>query len=92
MKSRKTLFKTTIHGYGGWGWGGRGYYGHSTYSTSTDARQYTEGTLAVELYDVATDKPVWHAGAVRKITKKIRENPGDTVREIPGDMFAFYPP
>ena len=92
MKSRKTLFKITIHGYGGWGWGGRGYYGDSTYSTSTDVRQYTEGSLAVDLYDVATHKPAWHASAVRKITKKIRENPGDTVRGILGDMFASFPP
>jgi hypothetical protein len=78
-------------GYGGWGYGARGYYGHSSYST-TDVRQYTEGTLAVDLYDVSTRKPVWHATAVRKITTKMQKNPGETVREILGDMFAAFPP
>jgi hypothetical protein len=77
--------------YSSWGWGGRSYYGANSYS-STDVRQYTEGTLAVDLYDVAARKPVWHATAVRKITKKVRGNPGETVREILGDMFATFPP
>ncbi|MBT5155706.1 MAG: DUF4136 domain-containing protein, partial [Gammaproteobacteria bacterium] len=72
-------------------WGGRGYYGPQTY-TSTDVRQYTEGTLAVDLYDGATRKPVWHARADRKITKKVRENPSETLRAILGDMFAAFPP
>jgi hypothetical protein len=78
-------------GYGSWGYGGRGYYGNTSYS-STSVRQYTEGTLAVDLFDVSARKPVWHATAVRKITKKMRENPGETVRQILGDMFAAFPP
>ncbi len=78
-------------GYGSWGWGGRGYYGNSTYSNTT-VRQYTEGTLAVDLFDVSTRKPVWHATAVRKITQKVRGNPSEVVRDILGDMFASFPP
>lgn len=91
-KIQVTSYPESYRGnYGNWGWGGRGYYGNQVYS-STDVRQYTEGTLAVDLYDVSDRKPVWHATAVRKITKTIRENPGEAVREILGDMFAAFPP
>ena len=75
-------------GYGRWGWGG----GASYYNQQVDVRQYTEGTLAVDIYDVAEHKPVWHGRAVRKITKKMQENPGETIREILGGIFATFPP
>ncbi|MBT3832982.1 MAG: DUF4136 domain-containing protein [Gammaproteobacteria bacterium] len=91
-KIQVTSYPESYRGnYGSWGWGGRGYYGAQTY-TNTDVRQYTEGTLAVDLYDGSTRKPVWHARAVRKITTKMRENPGETLRAILGDMFAAFPP
>ena len=91
-KIQVTSYPESYRGnYGNWGWGGRGYYGNQVYS-STDVRQYTEGTLAVDLYDVSDRKPVWHATAVRKITKTVRENPGEAVREILGNMFAAFPP
>lgn len=74
-------------GYGAWGWGG-GYH----YSQNVDVRQYTEGTLSVDVYDVEERRPVWHARAVRKITKKMQENPNESLTEILGDMFAVFPP
>ena len=72
----------------GWGWGGT-YYGQSS---AVDVQQYTEGTLAVDIYDVKERKPVWHSVAVRRITKKMRENPGDVIRETLASMFATFPP
>lgn len=71
---------------GGPGWGGS-YYGQSV-----DVRQYTEGTLAVDIYDVTSRKPVWHGVAVRQITKKMRENPGPAIEEILGGIYATFPP
>jgi hypothetical protein len=73
--------------YNNWGWGGR-YYGHS----EVDVRQYTEGTLAVDFYDVEGRKPVWHGVSTRKITSKMRKNPGETVREILGQIYGRFPP
>jgi len=73
--------------YGRWGWGG-GYY----QTEQVDVRQYTEGTLSVDIYDPQEHRPVWHGRAVRKITKKMQENPGETLREILGGIFATFPP
>ncbi len=71
----------------GWGWGGAYYY-----NEQVDVRQYTEGTLSVDIYDVSDRKPVWHGRATRKITDKMQENPGETINEILGAMFATFPP
>jgi hypothetical protein len=72
-------------------WGG---WGHGSYYSpqQVDVRQYTEGTLAIDIYDVKEHKPVWHGRATRKITKKMRENPGQTVQEIMSGILATFPP
>ena len=72
--------------YNRWGWGAGHYVGETT------VQQYTEGTLAVDIYDVKERKPVWHGRAMRKISKKMQENPGETVREIVSEIFATFPP
>ena len=93
-KIQVNSYPQTYHsGYGRWGYGGRGYYGGGHYGASTvNVRQYTEGTLAVDIYDTTGHRPVWHGRATRKITKKMQENPGETLREILGGIFATFPP
>ena len=78
--------------YGGYGrgWGGA-YYGYGT-TTSTTVQQYTEGTLSVDIYDVAEHKPVWHGAATRRITSKMQKNPQETVNEIMVEILASFPP
>jgi hypothetical protein len=78
--------------YGGGYRGGWGvpYYGVGT-STSTSVKQYTEGTLAIDVYEVATHKPVWHGKATKRITKKMQENPQETVVEIVNNILASFP-
>jgi hypothetical protein len=79
--------------YGGGYRGGWGvpYYGIGM-STSTTVKQYTEGTLAIDVYDVATHKPVWHGKATKKITTKMQQNPQATVVEIVSNILAGFPP
>ena len=74
--------------YGGWGWGGPYYSGAS----HVDVRQYTEGVLSIDIYDVSQRKPVWHGTATKRITKKIRENPQQTINEIVPAILATFPP
>lgn len=73
--------------YSHWGWGGP-YYGHN----DVEVTQYTQGILAVDLYDVSTRKPVWHGVATKKITGSMRRNPDEAVREILGAILADFPP
>lgn len=46
-------------GWGGMGWG-PGY-------RDVDVRNVTDGTLVIDLYDVATKKPIWHGVATQEV-------------------------
>ena len=67
---------------------GRGYYGHRGYyggmaiGTETQVRNYTEGKLAIDVYDVKTHQPAWHGWAVKRISASDKENPEQTIRNL----------
>lgn len=83
--------------YGGWagrgGWGAPYYGGYAGYGgSSVDVQQYTEGTLAIDIYDVAEHKPVWHGIATERITDKMRRNPDESLTEIVAEILQRFPP
>ena len=47
---------------GRWGWGGP-YFG-----SQVDLHMYTEGTLAIDIFDASTHQPVWHGWGSKRIT------------------------
>ena len=68
----------------------RGYWGqtHSTVRT----RQYTEGQLAIDLFDVANAVPVWHGTVSRRVTRQERGEPDEALREAVVAIVAEFPP
>jgi hypothetical protein len=80
--------------YGGWGWGAGYYgaYGSVGMSSNTTVDQYTEGTLAIDIYEVDEHKPVWHGVARKRITDKMRRNPDESLTEIVNDILLSFPP
>jgi hypothetical protein len=78
--------------YGGWGGWGAPYYGGVGGGSNVDVQQYTEGTLAVDIYDVAGHKPVWHGVATKRITDAMRRNPDESLTETVGEILASFPP
>ena len=84
--------QTMAGGYGYYGrpvgWGGA-YYG---YGTETTVRQYTEGMLAIDVFDVKQRKPVWHGVATKSISKSDREDQVGTVKAAVGTILAGFPP
>ena len=87
-KTRVTSYNNQYGYYGyrrgyAYGWGG---------PTNVDVRQYTEGTLSVDIYDPQERRPVWHGRATRKITKSMQENPTEALNEILTNVFASFPP
>jgi len=82
----------------GFGWG-RGYYGgyyggmygsSMTMGTETRVRQYTEGKLAIDVYDVKTHQPAWHGWAVKRITSADKEAPSTTIKDIIQQVVAQF--
>ena len=75
--------------YGAWGWGAP--Y-HAGARSNVDVQQYTEGRLAIDIYDVAGHKPAWHAAATKRITDAMRRNPDESVSEAVNSILAGFPP
>lgn len=76
----------------GFGWG-RGYYG-GVYgmhlNTETRVRQYTEGKLAIDIYDVKSHQPVWHGWAVKRITSGDKEAPSSAIKDVVHEVVAQF--
>ena len=73
----------------GWGaWGGA-YYG---YGTETTVRQYTEGMLAIDVFDVEDRRPVWHGVASKNISDSDRKDSGATVQAAVDAILVAFPP
>jgi len=69
----------------GWGrgyYGSRGYYGGMNMGTETRVTNYTEGRLAIDVYDVKTHQPAWHGWAVKRITSDDREEPEQLIKDL----------
>jgi hypothetical protein len=73
---------------GHWGWGGA-YYG---VGTETRVREYTEGMLAVDIFDVKERRPVWHGVATKRISESDREEIEATVKAAVDAILAGFPP
>jgi hypothetical protein len=61
------------------------------YSTETIVRQYTEGTLTIDLVDRARKQLVWSGAAFGRVTDKVRNDPQGTVDTAVREIFARYP-
>lgn len=73
---------------GHWGWGSM-YYG---VSTETSVRQYTEGMLAVDIFDVKERRPVWHGVATKRISEADRDDAAATIQAAVDAILAGFPP
>ena len=79
-------------GYGyprGWGGWGGSYYG---YGTETTVRQYTEGMLAIDVFDVEERRPVWHGVASKTISDSDRKDSGATIQAAVDAILVGFPP
>ncbi len=63
------------------------YYGAPAVSAYT----YTEGVLAVDVFDVKTKQPTWHGYSTKLITLSDKKNPGPVIREIVTSTLAAFP-
>lgn len=81
-KIKVTTFPAMYRGGFGWGRGYYGGYGGVGFGTETHVRSYTEGRLAVDVFDQKSKQPVWHGWAVKRIKSADRDNPTATIRTV----------
>ena len=89
VDSYPTSYRSGFYGGGGF-YGSRGYGG--VYGTETVVRQYTQGQLAVDIFDVATHRPAYHGTASKKITSDDREDPRTLLRAAAAEALGGFPP
>ena len=77
-------------GYYGYRRGRYGAYGGYP-ATQTEVRQYTEGTLTIDLVDTRSDQLVWEGTAVGRVRESVRENLEEAVNNVVAEIFTRYP-
>lgn len=68
-----------------------GVYRRGDMFYSVEARQYTTGTLAVDMFDADSGKPLWHGWASKTVTASDRDAPEETIREGVSQLLAPFP-
>ena len=77
----RTSYQTTNFGYGGYGagWGGWGYGGMGGMGTSTtQAINYTDGTLIIDAYDSSEKKMIWRGTG----TVTVKAKPEKQIKQV----------
>jgi len=70
-------------------WGHR-YYGGIGIGNGTHVRNYTEGKLAIDVYDVKSHQPVWHGWAVKRIKSSEQDNPTKAIKMVVEQVVAQF--
>jgi|GEM_PF-301452 len=68
-------------------------YGYGmSYGTETRVRNYTEGQLAIDIFDVRTKTPAFHGSSSTRITDADREDPAALTDQIVTETLDGFPP
>lgn len=70
----------------------RPYRWGAPYYTEVDVRQYTQGRLAIDIFDTKLKTPVWHGYATKNITGRDQANPDELVGKAVDAILAQFPP
>ena len=93
-KIKVNSYPTSYNNTFGWGrgyYGHRGYYGGVSMGTETRVKNYTEGKLAIDVYDVKLRQPAWHGWAIKRISSDDREDPEELIETLIQEVVAnFY--
>ena len=71
---------------------GRGYYGYGGWyaGSSVSAQSYTEGTLAIDIFDGKSHMAVWHGWATKRVSET--SDRAKVVDEVVSAILAKFPP
>jgi hypothetical protein len=79
--------------YGGpWYPGYPAWWGYPYWGNEVDVRQYREGTLAIDVFDAHTNKPVWHGWAKKELTQADIERSEAPIRTAVQAVLEKFPP
>jgi len=53
-------------------------------------RSYSEGKLAIDVFDVKSKQPAWHGWGVKRITSADKDDPATTIRTVVDQVVAQF--
>jgi len=68
-------------------WGRNSFFNRSIMTPSI--RHYTEGKLAIDVFDVKSQQPTWHGWSVKRLTKADKKS-SDYVNEVVGRVIEQF--
>lgn len=78
-----------------WRWG-RGYYPHYFSEVIPVSKkvpyQFTEGSIALDIFDAADNRPVWHSSASKRLNSKELAGSQSKQRETAKALLEGFPP
>lgn len=77
-----------------WPWYGYGRYwwGYPYWGSSVDVTTYREGTLAIDVFDAKTHRPVWHGWAKKSLSHEDIVHSTEAIRKAVDAVLAKFPP
>jgi hypothetical protein len=74
-----------------WGRGyHRGRYNHVLMMNEMQVMKYTEGKLAIDVYDVLSHQPVWHGWATKQLTSRDKDATVASVKAVVAQVIAQF--
>jgi hypothetical protein len=67
-------------------------WGYPYFGEHVDVAPYTEGMLAIDIFDGASKRPVWHGRASRRITEKDVEHAAELIPPAVKSILLEFPP
>jgi hypothetical protein len=86
-----TSYPSPWVGRGGW-YGGPGWWGRPYWGSNVNVRQYTEGTLSVDVFDGKTRRPVWHGWARKTLSQSDIEQSAVPINRTVAEVLKAFPP
>jgi len=77
--------------YGGPYWANPGWW-NTHWGSTLDVRTYREGTLAIDVFDAHSHRPVWHGWAKKDLTRSDVEHSERPIRNAVQSVLATFPP
>jgi hypothetical protein len=62
------------------------------YYQDVDVRQYTQGRLAIDMFDTKLKRPVWHGYATKNLSSSDRKNAEQLILEAVTAILGGFPP
>ena len=69
----------------------RGFYSTWPMYQQTEVRQYTKGTLGIDIVDAARRQLVWEGFALGRVTQRTTDNLGPVLDAAVVDIFSSFP-